>query len=240
MGDNGKPVEKSALFEITVKVHPEVLRHFLLKRDGAWGHFWGLVLPCLWLLAGCMLQLALCDSFPELPLHVLPLAVAYVAENRRPGGAVLGALAAGAVYDVLTFGQLGVTSCNLGLAVILVRYLCESLDGIGSRLWERSLLLGGGAAFLYVASRLILMAVMDSGMNALELMPRQLLLGTLVSGGCLAPVLFSVMDAAEWLLGLRRKVSTENGARASRKSAAEEVRRHHGDKEQDDEDPIGQ
>ncbi|MBP5639564.1 MAG: rod shape-determining protein MreD [Victivallales bacterium] len=205
MGTNDKQTTGggNALFEFTLTVHPHVLINYLLSKDGFWRHFWILFLTILWLITACVSQLALSEYFPELPLYPVPLTIAYLAYYRKPSFAVISALVCGILLDSLTFGRLGVSSGILGLVVVLIDYLSHSMEGLEKRFWERCLLLGGGSVFIYVLLKLGLYFAFPNGDDVLSLVPKQLLLGTLLCGTCLAPLMFSAMDLIEWLFRLR-------------------------------------
>lgn len=199
----------NALFDITVSVHLNVLTDYLLRKDGFWFHIRLLVCNLLWIVFACVFQVSLNEHFPELPLYPLPLVTAYLAFSRRPWTGLFCALVCGIVYDSLTFGQLGISSAILGVVAVIVWFLSFGSDGIGRRLWERCLLLGGSSVFIYVACKLGLYFAFPNGEDVLSLVPKHLLEGTLLCSFCLAPLMFSVMDFVEWLLRLNTLPANE-------------------------------
>ena len=165
------------LIDIKVKLDFGVLRDYLLGREGLWRDMLSLLGAVFLCVAASGLQLALPSALPELPVYPAVLVSCCLFSGRLLW---LWPVLCGVLLDCWTYGTLGVSSLFLSLCALLHLWICRAMPRRGPEV------LGVGlacfaATFCWTLLMLLFKADGMSFVQRLALMPRQVLLASLVA-----------------------------------------------------------
>ncbi len=179
---------------ITVHIDVDTARlHAYFGRGGAfWRDSIRLVLDLLLCVVACSVQNVLPESYAELPLFPAIVVVAYLGMRRAPWHAYCMALLCGVLLDCGSWGCLGTSSLLFVLEVLFVRLLEPRVEKLGYVL--SVMIVGGAAAFAWIACRLLCFSTGMPWSVRLHLVPQVLLCGGLMTGVLFAPLLFALLD----------------------------------------------
>ena len=193
-----------SLVEFEVTVHPEAFRRLFSPRSGGLLSLVRHLLLILMVYLALGFQLALPRFLPELQANPLALMLAFVA--LRSEGALLPAASAlllGLLLDIGLEMPLGGNAALLVAATALV-HLCGHAGLRRLRqAWLAAAISGLLANGLYSLGTLLFLTGGLPAAARLALLPRWVLLGTLLAAVAYAPLLFATAD---WLLPARTPV----------------------------------
>ena len=201
------PSDKQArsLVEFEVTVHPEAFRRLFSLRSGGLLTLLRYALLALMVYLSLGFQLALPRFLPELQANPLVLTLAFIA--LRSEGALLPAAAAlllGLLLDVGLEMPPGGNAALLVAATAVV-HLCAHAGGLRKlpQAWLAAAIAGLLSNGLYSLGAMIFLTGGLPAAARLALIPRCVLLGTLLAAVVYAPLLFATAD---WLLPARPAV----------------------------------
>ena len=180
------------MLTIRIDVDATGLRAYLGRGGAFWRDAVRLAMDLLLCVAICAAQNALPESYPELPLFPAVAVVAYWGWRRRAWQAYGLALLCGLLLDCGSWGRLGASSLLFVLESLCVRLLLPHVERLGYLL--ATMLVGGGAAFLWIGCRLFFLSPGMPWATCLRLAPQTLLCGGLLTGVLFAPLLFALLD----------------------------------------------